>query len=56
MDIEVIRDYYLADEIERIISSVENSLIQETVQKRSKEIEAMTDDELLSLTQNRCHD
>jgi hypothetical protein len=56
MDIEVIRDYYTADEIERIISSVENSLVRETIEKRSKEIEAMTDDELLSLTQNKCHD
>lgn len=56
MDIEIIRDYYLADEIERIISSVGNSLIQETIQKRSKEIEAMSEDELFSLTQNKCHD
>jgi hypothetical protein len=47
MDIEAIRDYLLAEEIKKIVSSASDSSVNEEIEKRSKEIEAMSDKELL---------
>jgi hypothetical protein len=55
MDIEAIRDYLLAEEIKKIVSSASDSSVNEEIEKRSREIEAMTDKELLEQIKINLH-
>ena len=46
-DIEALRDYIIADEIHRIQSLSHEKLVRELVELSSREIEKMTDSQLL---------
>lgn len=52
-DIETLRDYIIADEIERIHSLVPEDVLHELIEVRTRQIELMPANELLARCENK---